>query len=134
MSSEIYNRIITGAEYDAHEAELQAEEDENEEARRVGEAALRRLVDIAENHHSGQSKIIAQMLANTFNGQEFHFNLNDLGRLQTSILKDVLAVIRMDSRPEKETYQYIQNGDARFISIFQKFELVNLSRRLKPKK
>lgn len=105
MSSEIYNRIIAGAEYDAHEAELQAEEDENEEARQVGEAALHRLVDIAENHHSGQSKIIAQMLANTFNGQEFHFNLNDLGRLQTSILKDVLAVIRMDSRPEKETYQ-----------------------------
>lgn len=94
-----------------------------DKAREVGIPALKRLFELAETRDSGQIKIIAAALAACYNGHRFRVNLQDFRALDAAILDDVLAVIRMDSTPEMEVYEYFEHGGERFENMFKKFGL-----------
>ncbi len=74
-----------------------------------GEAALRRLLPIAQSD-TGQSGVVARFLLNLYNGDRFPFDNTDLRRLDSGIVDDCLAVLRMDANPEREVHKYFPNG------------------------
>ncbi|CAM5563177.1 DUF7673 family protein [Eoetvoesiella caeni] len=81
--------------------------------REAGEIALRRLLPLAQRD-TGQSGVIARFLLGLYNGPRFPFNLTDLRRLDRALLIDCLAVLRMDSTPEREIHEYFENGSKLF--------------------
>lgn len=77
--------------------------------REAGIAALHRLLKVAHSG-TGQSAVAARFLLGLYNGRDFKFDLTDLRYLDTSLVEDCLALLRMDSTPEMEVHQYIENG------------------------
>lgn len=77
--------------------------------REAGIAALQRLLPVAQGD-TGQSGVVARFLLGLYNGQAFKFDLTDLRYLDSKLVEDCLALLRMDSNPEKEVHQYIENG------------------------
>lgn len=75
-----------------------------------GEAALRRLLPIAQSD-TGQSGVVARFLLNLYNGDRFPFDNTDLRRLDSDLVDDCLAVLRMDANPAREVHKYFHNGD-----------------------
>ena len=75
-----------------------------------GEAALRRLLPIAQSD-TGQSGVVARFLLNLYNGDRFPFDNTDLRRLDSDLVDDCLAVLRMDAHPAREVHKYFHNGD-----------------------
>lgn len=101
------------ADVDAAFANMR-EERERERAERSailaeGEAALKRLLPIAQRD-TGQSGVVARFLLNLYNGNRFPFDNTDLRRLDTNLVLDCLAVLRMDSRPQQEVHLYFPGG------------------------
>lgn len=76
-----------------------------------GEAALRRLLPIAERD-TGQAYVIARFLLNLYNSERFPFALCDLRRLDWDLFDDCIAVLKMDSQPLKEVHLYFENGNS----------------------
>lgn len=83
--------------------------------REAGEAALRRLLPIAQRD-TGQSGRVAAILLACYNGRRFPLDLTTLRSLDYPILDDVLAVLRMDANAYKEVHCYFENGG----QIFEK--------------
>lgn len=83
------------------------------EIRREGEAALRRLLPIAQRD-TGQANVIARFLLNLYNGNRFPMDMTDLRRLDYEPFDDCMAVLRMDSQPQKEVHEYFENGGVLF--------------------
>lgn len=83
--------------------------------REAGEAALRRLLPIAQRD-TGQSARIAYILLACYNGRRFPLDLTTLRSLDYPILDDVLAVLRMDANAYQEVHRYFDNGG----QIFEK--------------
>jgi len=77
--------------------------------REAGLAALQRLLKVAHGV-TGQSRVAALFLLGLYNGPDFKFDLTDLRYLDSNLVEDCLALLRMDSNPEKEVHQYIENG------------------------
>jgi len=77
--------------------------------RTEGEAALRRLLPIAQSD-TGQSSIVARFLLNLYNGQRFPFDLRYLRGLDYEPFDDCIAVLKMDSQPLNEIHEYFTNG------------------------
>lgn len=77
--------------------------------RATGEAALRRLLPIAQRF-TGQGERVARILLGLYNGARFPLNLLNLRSLDHEILNDVLAVLRMDANAYQEVHQYFDNG------------------------
>ena len=102
-------------------ATVAAQKVASDKAREAGIPALKRLFELAETRHSGQIKIIASVLAACYNGRSYRVNLQDFRALDGDIFDDVLAVIRMDSRPQKEVHEYFVRGEERFTAVFKKF-------------
>lgn len=75
----------------------------------AGEAALKRLLPIAQRD-TGQSQVIARFLLNLYNGNRFPFDNTDLRRLDSELVEDCIAVLRMDARPLQEVHRYFENG------------------------
>jgi hypothetical protein len=98
------------------------------EARKAGEPALMRLVELCETRDSGQVQRVARLLAGLYNGYAYPLDLTDLRGLDSDILEDCLAVMRMDSCPEKEVHEYFKNGTQRFTSIFKMFYIEPIQR------
>lgn len=76
-----------------------------------GEAALRRLLPIAQRD-TGQSSVVARFLLNLYNGSRFPFDMADFRRLDYEVYDDCMAVLKMDSQPQKEVHRYFENGGA----------------------
>jgi hypothetical protein len=74
-----------------------------------GEAALRRLLPIAQRD-CGQSYVVARLLLSLYNSDRFPFALTDLRRLDWDLFDDCIAVLTMDSLPQKEVHLYFENG------------------------
>lgn len=91
-------------ERDARIAELPA-------IRLEGEAALRRLLPIAQRD-TGQSSVVARFLLNLYNGERFPFDMTDLRRLDYELFDDCMAVLKMDFQPQKEVHRYFEDGGA----------------------
>ena len=85
----------------------------NEEAlpsvREAGVEALHRLLQVAQGV-TGQSGVAARFLLGLYNGPDFKFDLTDLRYMDSKLVEDCLALLRMDSNPEQEVHQYIENG------------------------
>lgn len=96
-------------ERDARIAELPA-------IRLEGEAALRRLLPIAQRD-TGQSSVVARFLLNLYNGDRFPFDMTDLRRLDYELFDDCIAVLKMDSQPEKEVHRYFEDGGAQWEAL-----------------
>jgi hypothetical protein len=86
--------------------------------RRDGEAALRRLLPIAQGH-SGQCLHVAAFLLGLYNGRRFPFDLTDLRCLDRAIFDDCMTVLRMDYAPVREVHTYFDNGGDEGHKIFE---------------
>ncbi|WP_251865874.1 ParB/RepB/Spo0J family partition protein [Achromobacter sp. Marseille-Q4962] len=75
----------------------------------AGEAALRRLLPVAQGD-TRQSRVVARFLLNLYNGNRFPFDNTDLRCLDHELWEDCIAVLRMDSRPVQEVHSYFENG------------------------
>jgi len=86
------------------------------EIRAEGEAALRRLLPIAQSD-TGQSGVIARFLLGLFNGDRFAFDLTEFRRLDRALFDDCLTVLRMDYAPLQEVHCYFPNGGQVFEKL-----------------
>lgn len=101
----------------AEVARMLAEQQEDQRQRlKAGIPALDRLVEVA-RRDTGQSRVCGRFLLGLYNGGYYRFNLNDLRGLDTELLDDCLAVLRMDARPVREVHQLIEGGEAVFRSL-----------------
>jgi hypothetical protein len=88
------------------------------EIRTKGEAALRRLLPIAQGN-TGQCRHVAAFLLGLYNGTRFPFDLTDLRAVDGEIFDDCMAVLQMDSQPAKEVHTYFDNGNQVFEQLAQ---------------
>ena len=84
--------------------------------REAGEAALRRLLPIAQGN-SGQCRVVAAVLLSLYNGSRFPLRPFELRGLDTAIFEDVLAVLRMDANAYQEVHCYFENGGEIFEAL-----------------
>lgn len=75
----------------------------------AGEAALRRLLPVAQGD-TGQSRVVARFLLNLYNGNRFPFDNTDLRSLDNELIDDCIAVLRMDARLVQEVHCYFAGG------------------------
>lgn len=87
-----------------------------------GEAALRRLFEIAQGD-SGQCRRVAAFLLGLYNGDRFKFDLTDLRGLDLKIHEDCLAVLRLDHPCMQEVHRYFPNGGEAFELLAKRFGL-----------
>ncbi|MCC7684828.1 hypothetical protein IGS60_28020 [Janthinobacterium sp. FW305-128] len=81
-----------------------------------GEAALRRLLPVAQRD-TGQSSVIARFLLNLYNGTRFPFDMTDLRRLDYNLFDDCIAVLKMDFQLLKEVHLYFENGGSMWTAL-----------------
>lgn len=81
-----------------------------------GEAALRRLLPIAQGH-SGQCRYVAGFLLSLYNGTRFKFDLTDLRCIDRAIFKDCITVLQMDAEAYREVHTYFPKGGDQFEAL-----------------
>jgi hypothetical protein len=94
------------------------------EIRARGEAALRRLLPIAQNC-SGQCRYVAAFLLGLYNGSRFPFDLTNLRAVDRAIVDDCIAVLQMDATPLKEVHLYFDDGASIFERLAQQWVIVD---------
>lgn len=100
----------------AIEAEQEAHEKLLPIIRAEGEAALRRLFEVAHGH-SGQCRYVAAFLLGCYDGPRFPFVLTSFRALDRKLIDDCIAVLRMDAQAQKEVHLYFQDGGAAFEKL-----------------
>lgn len=80
-----------------------------ERAHELGEAALRRLLPIAQRD-TGQSRRVARFLLGLYNGDRYPFDLTELRGLDQAIFDDCIRVLTMDSMARQEVHAYFPDG------------------------
>jgi len=108
--------LVERARRDAERPKIQAE----------GEAALRRLFDVA-NGHSGQCEIIAKFLLGCYNGDRFPFDLTDFRAIDSALFDDCLAVLKMDAAPQREVHTFFPNGGKMFEKLVKDWGITDHS-------
>lgn len=91
-----------------------------QEDRTAGEAALRRLLPIAQRI-TGQGERVARVLLGCYNGSRFPLDLTNLRSLDHEILLDVLAVLKMDANAYQEVHCYFDNGGKVFEALAEEW-------------
>jgi len=81
-----------------------------------GEAALRRLLPIAQRY-TGQSERVARVLLGCYNGRRFPLDLTNLRSLDYEVMVDCLAVLRMDANALQEVHCYFEDGGKVFEAL-----------------
>lgn len=94
------------------------------EIRARGEAALRRLLPIAQNS-SGQCRYVAAFLLGLYNGSRFPFDLTNLRAVDRAIFDDCIAVLQMDAQLLKEVHLYFDDGGAVFERLAEQWVIVD---------
>lgn len=84
--------------------------------REEGEAALRRLFDVAHSD-AGQAGVVAAFLLGLYNGNRFRFDLTELRRLDWALHDDCLVVLQMDHIALQEVHLYFADGGRRFEEL-----------------
>lgn len=119
-------RAERAPEIEAGFAKMQADRAARATARLVvlaeGEAALRRLYDIAHGH-SGQCRHVAAFLLGLYHGGRFRFDLTDLRCVDHAIFDDCIAVLKMDAQPKQEVHMYFENGGQRFEELARTWDI-----------
>ncbi len=104
----------------SHRREMLALQGKIRRDRKFGESALSRLLTIAMGH-SGQSRRVAAVLLGCYNGQRFPLDLTNLGGLDSQILDDVLAVLRMEANAWPEVHCYFERCGLIFEKMAEDF-------------
>ena len=104
------------AQMKAYQAKIKTLHQAIQEDRRLGEAALRRLLPIARGN-TGQCRRVAAVLLSLYNGHRFPLDMTNLRSLDYEILLDCLAVIRMDGNARQEVHDYFDNGGEIFEQL-----------------
>jgi hypothetical protein len=99
-----------------YQRDMQALQGRIRQDRESGEAALRRLLPIAQGC-TGQSERVARILLGLYNGHRFPLDLTNLRGLDYPILEDVLAVLRMDANARQEVHCYFERGGRVFEKL-----------------
>ena len=127
-------KLISSEDKEFFEQELQAmlakEERQQLELpaiRAGGEAALRRLFDVAHGH-SGQCKVVARFLLGCYNGLRFPFDLTDLRCIDSALFDDCMAVLKMDFQPAQEVHCYFPMGGSKFEALAKDWRITDFSR------
>lgn len=94
-------------------------------------AALLRLWPIAQRDHGG-ARVVCRFLLGLYNGSRFPFDLTDLRLLDADVLRDVMAVLWMDTHPQAEVHELL-NGLLGRRDIGHRLELLACDWRLKGK-
>jgi hypothetical protein len=92
--------------------------------RMEGEAALRRLLPIAQGN-TGQCRYVAAFLLGLYNGTRFPFDLTNLRAVDSEIFDDCMAVLQMDSQPAKEVHTYFNDGGKIFEQLADDWQIVD---------
>lgn len=91
-----------------------------------GEAALRRLFDVAQRD-TGQAKVIAKFLLGCYNGLRFPFDLTDFRAIDHDLFLDCLAVLKMDSQAQQEVHLYFPDGGRKFEQMAEDWRIADNS-------
>lgn len=110
------------AAFARHRDELARRRAERPAIEREGEAALRRLFDVAHGD-SGQCRVVAAFLLGCYNGERFPFDLTDFRCLDGALFDDCVAVLKMDAQPQREVHTYFDNGGQAFEKLAKDWEI-----------
>lgn len=92
------------------------------EVERAGLEALTRIFNISHGA-SGQCEHAARFLLACYNGARFPFDFTRLRCLDTGIFYDCMAILEMDSRPQKNVHLYFENGSSKFEALAKRWRL-----------
>jgi hypothetical protein len=112
------------AQRDREQAEYEAK---LPDIRERGEAALRRLLPIAQGN-TGQCRHVAGFLLGLYNGTRFKFDLTDLRCVDRAIFDDCIAVLQMDAQPLREVHTYFPKGGALFEELATSWRIPDRAR------
>lgn len=112
------------ARMNEYRSRLQAHREQRPEIVKTGREALARLATITEGD-SGQCRIVASFLLGLYNGTRFPFDLTDFRGLDFDLFEDCVAVLRMDSSPDREVHHYVEGGGDRFEALAETFGIAD---------
>jgi hypothetical protein len=99
---------------------LQSMERRLPQVRSAGTLALHRLIPIA-HEDNAQGDVVRALLLGCYSGSDFPFELNSIRVLDRTVLDDCLALLHMDSSPEIEVHQHLENGSAVFNGLAERW-------------
>jgi hypothetical protein len=81
---------------------------------------------------TGGSGVAAQVLLSAYNGDHFHLDVTDLGRLDSKNMLHALQVLwGRNHNPWIEPHKVIENGDAVFCALWDNFRRLHVQNRWK---
>ncbi|WP_370601980.1 hypothetical protein [Pseudomonas nitroreducens] len=89
--------------------------------RAAGATAVHRLIPIA-HEDNAQGDVVRALLLGCYNGRDFPFQLNSIRVLDRAVLDDCLALLHMDSHPEIEVHQHLEDGSAVFSGLAERWK------------
>ncbi|QEW06328.1 DUF7673 family protein [Nitrincola iocasae] len=93
--------------------------------------AIEVLLPIAMKDTSG-GRAAAQVLLSTYNAYQFHLNPLDLGLLDPqSLFNAAFDVLQLRIMLSIEPHEMIENGDDRFLQVWQRWEQLRIQNRYK---
>ena len=103
--------------------ELDSFEPRSRDATATGAQAFARLLQLAEQHNSGQIVRVVQFIAATYNGQAFAFDLFDLRALDVEISDDMLRCLDALRWGRADLYTLVPEGDSRVKTVIERWGL-----------
>jgi hypothetical protein len=92
----------------------------SQKATSQAERAFARLLKIAEQGESGQTRRVAAFIAGTFNGRTFPFDLFELRAVDVAISDDMLCCLDALRWARADFYTLVPNGEARVREIVRR--------------
>lgn len=92
----------------------------SQKATKQAERAFARLLKIAEQSDSGQTRRVAAFIAGTFNGRTFPFDLFELRAVDVGISDDMLCCLEALRWASADLYTLVPNGEQRVREIVRR--------------
>jgi len=105
------------------EVELEAYAARSSEATAKAAQAFARLLTLAEQHSSGQTRCIACFIAATYNGYAFPFDLFELRAVDIAISDDMLICLDALRWASADLYKLVPDGQCRVKAILERWNL-----------
>lgn len=108
---------------------FESRRDDFELIRANGAEALRRLMPVA-LRDTNQSTHVAGFLLNLYNGERFHFDLDELGSIDHVLILDCISVLMMNVVPGPEIHEYFENGNRVFEGLAKNHGFIDYTKKL----
>ncbi len=92
--------------------------------------AVETLLPVAMTDTSG-GRAAAQVLLSAYNGNEFHLDVTDLGYLDPHLFAAARDVIQLRTIANREPHELIENGNERFLQVWERWECLHVRNRYK---